>query len=78
MVRSPAPILLSVGVYLYLVKMGPIWMKSRKAYDLKNTMIIYNICMVLLSLYMFYEVQIHGDVLEDLYMIRSLKLVDWL
>ncbi|XP_022333795.2 very long chain fatty acid elongase AAEL008004-like [Crassostrea virginica] len=55
MVRSPAPILLSVGVYLYLVKMGPIWMKSRKAYDLKNTMIIYNICMVLLSLYMFYE-----------------------
>ena len=53
-------------------------MKSRKAYDLKNTMIIYNICMVLLSLYMFYEVQIHGDVLGDLYMIRSLKLVDWL
>uniref|UniRef100_A0A8W8I464 Elongation of very long chain fatty acids protein n=1 Tax=Magallana gigas TaxID=29159 RepID=A0A8W8I464_MAGGI len=55
MVRSPAPILLSIGVYLYLVKLGPVWMKSRKAYDLKNPMIVYNCCMVLLSMYMFYE-----------------------
>lgn len=31
MVRSPAPILLSIGVYLYLVKLGPVWMKSRKS-----------------------------------------------
>lgn len=56
MVRSPVPLLLTIGVYLYLVKMGPIWMKSWKTYDLKTVMIIYNFSMVLLSAYMFYEV----------------------
>ncbi|XP_048736376.2 elongation of very long chain fatty acids protein AAEL008004-like isoform X2 [Ostrea edulis] len=55
MVRSPVPLLLTIGVYLYLVKMGPIWMKSWKTYDLKTVMIIYNFSMVLLSAYMFYE-----------------------
>ncbi|XP_061192832.1 elongation of very long chain fatty acids protein AAEL008004-like [Saccostrea echinata] len=55
MVRSPVPLFLSIAVYLYLVKMGPVWMQSRKPYDLKNIMIFYNFCMVTLSAYMFYE-----------------------
>ncbi|XP_062616544.1 elongation of very long chain fatty acids protein AAEL008004-like, partial [Saccostrea cucullata] len=55
MVRSPVSLFLSIGAYLYLVKMGPVWMQSRKAYDLKNIMIFYNFCMVALSAYMFHE-----------------------
>ena len=33
-------------------------MKNREAYSLRNILIVYNVALVILSLYMFYEVSI--------------------
>ncbi|XP_070153472.1 very long chain fatty acid elongase 7 [Polyergus mexicanus] len=56
LVSSPGPTLIIVATYIYFcVSAGPKYMKNKKSYDLKNTMIIYNFIQILLSLYLVHE-----------------------
>ncbi|KNC25616.1 hypothetical protein FF38_03297, partial [Lucilia cuprina] len=53
LMSSPGPVFSIVAVYLILVlKIGPTFMKSRKAYDLKKVMIAYNAFQVCYSIWM--------------------------
>ncbi|XP_055678077.1 elongation of very long chain fatty acids protein AAEL008004 [Lutzomyia longipalpis] len=53
---NPLPTLALVVAYLaYVLIIGPLYMRDRKPLQLKNTLIYYNACQVLLSGYMFYE-----------------------
>lgn len=57
MVDNPIPTVALVIMYLATVLViGPYWMRDRKPFKLKNTLIYYNAFQVLLSGYMFYEV----------------------
>uniref|UniRef100_T1GK92 Uncharacterized protein n=1 Tax=Megaselia scalaris TaxID=36166 RepID=T1GK92_MEGSC len=43
LVGSPFPVFAIVALYLlFSLKWGPRWMQTRKAYDLKNLIAIYN------------------------------------
>ncbi|XP_011056680.1 PREDICTED: elongation of very long chain fatty acids protein AAEL008004-like [Acromyrmex echinatior] len=56
LVSSPGPVLMIIATYIYFcVSAGPRYMKDKKPYDLKNTLIIYNFIQVLVSLYLVYE-----------------------
>lgn len=55
-VRSPIPMLAWLTAYLGFVWLGPIWMKNRKPFDLRYVMYGYNLLLVVLSGYMFFEV----------------------
>ncbi|XP_015795290.1 elongation of very long chain fatty acids protein AAEL008004 [Tetranychus urticae] len=45
-----------VALYLVTVKyVGPLWMRDRKPYDLRRLLIVYNLLMVTLSSYLFYQ-----------------------
>ncbi|XP_011175003.1 elongation of very long chain fatty acids protein [Solenopsis invicta] len=56
LVSSPGPILTIIATYIYFcVSAGPRYMKDKKPYELRNTLIIYNFIQVLLSFYLFYE-----------------------
>jgi len=56
LVSNPGPILTIIATYIYFcVSAGPRYMKDKKPYDLKNTLIIYNFIQVLISLYLVYE-----------------------
>ena len=47
LMSSPLPTLLLCSAYFYIVKIwGPQFMRDRKPYELKNTLIIYNIIQV--------------------------------
>ncbi|CAG2167812.1 unnamed protein product [Oppiella nova] len=53
---GPWSTLAMIGAYLYFIKViGPEFMAHRKAYDLKKTILVYNIAMVVLSAWMFVE-----------------------
>ncbi|KOB68394.1 Elongation of very long chain fatty acids protein [Operophtera brumata] len=42
--------------YLYFVKkVGPAWMNDKKPYELKNTILVYNLIQIIISAYLFYE-----------------------
>lgn len=57
LMASPMPTITLTVAYLYFVKkLGPRLMKNRPAFDLRLLMIIYNFTMVILSTYMFVEV----------------------
>lgn len=43
-------------MYLLIVWMGPRYMKNRQPYSCRALLVPYNLCLTLLSLYMFYEV----------------------
>lgn len=46
-----------VAVYLsWVLVLGPLFMRDRKPFQLRRTLVIYNAFQVLLSGYMFYEV----------------------
>ncbi|CAH0562041.1 unnamed protein product [Brassicogethes aeneus] len=48
-------------VYFLFVKvLGPKFMKNRKPYELRNTLIVYNAFLVLLSSWLFYEIGMSG------------------
>ena len=48
---------ISVLLYLYIVKIaGPAFMKDRKPYEFRKTLFCYNMLLVGLSGWMFYEV----------------------
>lgn len=54
---SPIPTLSICLTYVYIVKvLGPKFMENRKPFELRNTLIYYNLAQVLFSLWLFYEV----------------------
>lgn len=56
LVSSPGPVLMIIVIYIYFcLSVGPRYMKDKKPYDLKNTLIIYNFIQILLSFYLVYE-----------------------
>lgn len=55
---NPIPVWILTALYLYFViYAGPKYMKNRQPYSLKYFMVIYNIGLVILSIYMFVEVR---------------------
>ncbi|CRK86853.1 CLUMA_CG000679, isoform A [Clunio marinus] len=53
---TPIPTVAFILLYLsWVVVIGPLYMRDRKAHSLRNTLIYYNAFQVLLSAYMFYE-----------------------
>lgn len=57
LIKSPVPGLTILGLYLYFVNSwGPRFMKDRKPYQFKNTLLVYNFVQVLISVYLFTEV----------------------
>ena len=55
---TPIPTIALVIVYLaWVMIIGPFYMRDKKPFDLRNTLIYYNAFQVLLSAYMFYEVK---------------------
>jgi hypothetical protein len=56
---TPIPTAACILLYLsWVVVIGPYYMRDRKPFNLKNTLIYYNAFQVLLSAYMFYEVSL--------------------
>lgn len=56
MIATPWPTIALVAIYLFIVKVGPKVMENRKAYSLREVLIVYNLALVALSAYMVYEV----------------------
>ncbi|KAH8397091.1 hypothetical protein KR215_008481, partial [Drosophila sulfurigaster] len=53
-VSSPWPIILILGTYLTLVKVGKKWMEHREPYDLKNIILAYNVFQIVYNAAMCY------------------------
>ena len=58
MMASPIPTLTIFVLYLVMVRQGPKSMEKKKAINLSWALVIYNGFLVVLSVYMFYEVNI--------------------
>lgn len=59
MMSSPLPTLGICLFYAYFSKvLGPKIMENRKPFDLRNILIVYNLCQTLFSAWIFYEVSI--------------------
>ena len=56
LIATPWPTISLVAMYLFIVKVGPKVMENRKAYSLRELLIVYNFALVLLSAWMVYEV----------------------
>lgn len=55
--NSPGPLISILVTYLYFcLYAGPRYMKNRKPFQLKNTLIVYNIAQVILSIILVIEV----------------------
>ncbi|KAJ8305412.1 hypothetical protein KUTeg_015957 [Tegillarca granosa] len=57
LMETPGPILAIFVLYLITVRQGPKLMEQQKPLQLNNVLIMYNIVLVGLSAYMFYEVK---------------------
>ncbi|XP_046833323.1 elongation of very long chain fatty acids protein AAEL008004-like isoform X2 [Vespa crabro] len=56
LISGPGPILTILITYLYFsLSAGPRYMRDKKPYNLKNTLIVYNFIQVLVSIYIVYE-----------------------
>jgi len=56
LMSSPLPtVLICLSYVLIVKKFGPEWMESRKAFDLRQTLVFYNGFQVLFSAWLFYE-----------------------
>lgn len=54
--NAPGPLFMILGAYLYFcLYAGPRYMRDRKPFELKNTLLVYNAVQVLLSWVLFYE-----------------------
>lgn len=66
---SPGPLLIILASYLYFcLYAGPKYMKDRKPFELKNTLLVYNAIQVLLSVALVIEVSfsiVSVDILGD-------------
>lgn len=57
--NSPGPLLTIIVTYLYFcLYAGPRYMKNRKPFQLKNTLIVYNVIQVVLSVVLVIEVSL--------------------
>lgn len=57
--NAPGPLFMILGVYLYFcLYAGPRYMRDRKPFELKNTLLVYNAIQVALSWVLFYEVKL--------------------
>ncbi|XP_065190515.1 very long chain fatty acid elongase 4-like [Sycon ciliatum] len=52
---SPLPTLLLTLAYLVFVRLVPVMMEKRKAFELRTSMAVYNLAMVIFNLYMMLE-----------------------
>ncbi|XP_012288633.1 elongation of very long chain fatty acids protein AAEL008004 [Orussus abietinus] len=53
---GPGPVITIVVTYVYFsISAGPRYMRDKKPYTLRNTLIVYNFIQILLSMYLFYE-----------------------
>nr|XP_022906062.1 elongation of very long chain fatty acids protein 7-like [Onthophagus taurus] len=53
-ISSPFKLLTLLAVYLWFcLRAGPHFMKNRKPFQLRKTLIVYNLCQIFLSLYFF-------------------------
>lgn len=57
LVHSPIPVILLLLLYLFLVLVGPRAMSLRPPLGLTGPLVTYNLGLVILSGYMFYEVR---------------------
>ncbi|XP_068980281.1 very long chain fatty acid elongase 7-like isoform X2 [Bombus flavifrons] len=56
LVSGPGPLAVILVTYVYFcLSAGPRYMKDKKPYELRKTMIVYNFVQVLFSIYLFYE-----------------------
>uniref|UniRef100_A0A8C0ZA21 Elongation of very long chain fatty acids protein n=2 Tax=Cyanistes caeruleus TaxID=156563 RepID=A0A8C0ZA21_CYACU len=55
LVYSPLPVTLIFTSYLFMVALGPSYMRQRQRLELRALLLTYNLAMVALSSYMFYE-----------------------
>ncbi|OWR40664.1 elongation of very long chain fatty acids protein AAEL008004-like isoform X1 [Danaus plexippus] len=56
LVTGPGPLITLLASYLYFcTSVGPNYMRDRKPYSLKNTIALYNISQILLSIFLVYE-----------------------
>lgn len=56
LIGSPLPVLTILALYLlFVLKLGPNYMKNRKPYNLKRTIMIYNLLQVAANVYLFNE-----------------------
>lgn len=70
LMSSPGPVFTIVAAYLVLVlKIGPTFMKNRKAYNLKNVMIAYNAFQVCYSIWMCRTVMYSPAVILHVFLI---------
>lgn len=54
-----------VAIYLsWVLLLGPLFMRDRKPFQLRRTLVVYNAFQVLISGYMFYEVSAEDEVEE--------------
>jgi len=61
MMSTPWPSLIICCIYLYVVvDLGPRFMENRKAFEMRNFMVFYNLAMVALSTYIFVEFALSG------------------
>ncbi|XP_075970997.1 uncharacterized protein LOC142973244 [Anticarsia gemmatalis] len=61
LMSGPGPLLTLLATYLYFcTSVGPRYMRDRKPYDLKNTMIVYNVSQILMSIFLVYEGLVAG------------------
>lgn len=59
--QSPLPTMAIVAMYIFFVlKIGPNMMKNRKPYELRKSIIVYNLFQVVLSCYIFYNASVNG------------------
>lgn len=59
LISSPVPGLTILGAYLYFIlSWGPRYMANRKPHKLENVLIAYNLIQVIVSTYIFYEVNL--------------------
>lgn len=56
--QSPIPTLVLCLLYLLCVAVGPKLMENRKAFELKHLLIVYNFSLVVLSVYIVYQVSL--------------------
>lgn len=75
LMQSPFPSLLLCVGYLIMCYVGPRMMATRRPFELKPILILYNFVMVLLSAYMFYEVMPNSDLLG--LSIREIISINW-
>ena len=61
LMNSPLPTVALCCLYFYTVKfLGPWFMKERKPFDLKNTIIVYNFVQVAFSAWLFIKIYLAG------------------